>query len=503
MLDGNLTKAVLKKNVNKKVEWDFNVPDSKNDILKILSQTLEGTILEYDASDTSFNAKIRVHANILYIAESDEGSNISAIESVETIVIKTEVPTGLEYDFANISMELSNGSPVLINSRKVGVRANVNLFASLIKNVTLPKIDYENNRIEALTKDIDTYLSVISTDDKIPVSLNMPLPSGNPSVSEILKTTINIKNKDLKPISNKAVLKGELEMSVLYISVENTVETAEFSSPFTEIVDVSGLTDELELIYEARVCKNEVLLQENENNEYRNVALNGFIDLKITANERVNQTIVVDAYSPICKDTSKRDILEYEEMSGIVTDSVMIKEVVYFSDVSISEIVHMIASPTVKKAEMSGNKVDISGILSANVFVKTESGISSAIKELEFSYPQDGFKNKNYDSVTVNCELANISYNIVGSNAIEIRSTVILYTRLSKMNKLEYISDIKLLDDERHNVTRAPIVAYFIKEDDSLFSIAKKFCTTQARIRDINGIGNDEILNVGQYIIIE
>ena len=503
MLDGNLTKAVLKKSVGKKVEWDFNVPDSKNDILKILSQTLEGTVLEYDVKETSFNAKIRVQANILYIPDSSDEPGIAAIENTETIVIKTEVASGLQWDFANVLLNLKNLTPVLINSRKVGIRANADLGISLIKNMTIPQIDCQNNRIETRTQEIETYLSVISTEDKIPISLNMPLPSGNPAVTEILKTDLVIRNKDLKPISNKVVLKGDLETMILYISVDNTLETAEFSSPFTEIVDVAGLTDELELLYDAKTYKNEVITQENETGESRNIAINGYIDLKVTANERINQTIVVDAYSPVFKDTSKRDLLEYEEVSDIISDSVMIKEVVYFEDVNISEVSYMITDSFVRKAEIIGNKVDISGTLSANVFIKTDNGINSSIKEITFSYPQDGFKNKNYDNVSVNSEIGNLSYNIVGGNAIEIRATVILHTRLSKINRLNYICDIKLDENKKHAVTRAPIVAYFIKEEDTLFGVAKKFCTTTQKIREINDLSEDNEINVGQYIIIE
>ena len=506
MLDGNLSKTVLKKNVSKKVEWDFNVPDSKNDILKILSQTLEGTVLEYDLKETSFNAKIRVHANILYIADAGEGGGdpaIVALESVETIVLKTEVPRDIEWDFANVSLSLKNLAPVLINSRKAGVRANADLMVSLVKNVMLPEIDCEGRQIETRTKEIETYLSVISTDDKIPVSLNLPLPSGNPSVFEILKTDLSIKNKDLKPISNKAVLKGDIETTVLYVSVDNTIETAEFSSPFTEIVDVAGLSDELELVFDSKVYKNEVSVQENENNEPRSISINGNIDLKITANKRMNQTVIVDAYSPLYQDNSKRDILEYEEMSGVMSDSVMIKEVVYFEDINISEIIHIITESAVKKAEINGNKVDVSGVLSANVFIKTENGITSAMKEAAFSCSQDGFKNKSYDNVFVNSELANVSYNIVGSNAIEIRAALALETRLSKVSKLDYICDIQLDETKKQAVNRAPIVAYFLKEEDSLFSVAKKFRTTTDKIREINGIEDESRLKAGQYIIIE
>ena len=43
-----ITKNKLKKNISKKLEWDFNVPDNKNDILKITSLKVCGDITDYE-----------------------------------------------------------------------------------------------------------------------------------------------------------------------------------------------------------------------------------------------------------------------------------------------------------------------------------------------------------------------------------------------------------------------------------------------------------------------
>ena len=503
MLDPNLTKTVFKKAIPKKVEWDFNVPDSKRDILKILSQTVEGTVTEYDVKENSFNLKLQARANVLYIPEGEEDPKLTALESTEVMVIKTEIPTGAQWDFTDISLNMVNSQPILINSRKIGVRCNANIDIAFIKNMALPAIDCAEEEIETKNKEIHSFSTAILVCEKINVSLNAPLPSGKPAVCEILSTDFCVKNKDLKAIANKAVLKGDLEVKMLYNSVENTSEMVEFVSPFTEIVDVAGLSDELDIEFETKLFKNEAVASDNENGESRNVSVNGFVELKIRAVKPECLTVTIDAYSPIYADTCKRDMLEYEEMSNIMSDNMSVKEVIYFDDFDISEIVSISALPVIKKAEICGNRVDISGMLETTVIMKNNTDLSAAVKEIEFTYQQDGFSGKAYDDVSINADIAGISYNIAGNNCIEVRANVMLNTRLRKMNKLEYICGINLDYEKKHDVSRAPIVAYFVKEGDTLFKIAKKYRTTVFKLKEINGIEDENIIKIGQYLLIE
>lgn len=498
-----ITNEIFKKNIPKKIEWDFNVPDQKKDILKILSQTLDATILEYYIKDDYFSAKVSVNTNILYIPENSEDMPIANLESSEIFVLKMDIPKNLQWEFSSCDIKITENNTTLINSRKVGVRGNIQCLVSLIQNIPIPKIELDNSLVETKTKEIISYYTPILTLEKFNVSLNVPLPMGNPPILEVLQTNLFIQNKDLKPISNKAVLKGDLVCKLMYISVLNTIEVTEFTSQFTEIIDISGLTDDLDITYEAKINKTLVEVSQNEDNEIRNISVNGFVELKLTAIKTDTTTIIVDAYSPFYEEKWSRELIKFEELSKANIDNYLLKEVVYFDDIDISQVISINAKPIIKKAELSYNKVDVEAYLESVILVKTQNGISSYTKSIDFSYISEGFFNGNYDTISINTELSNISYNISGSNCIEIRANILFNTRLTKVYTLDLISDIILNKEQKHKIDRAPIVAYFVKDGDNLFSIAKKYKTTSSNLIKINNLNDENDIKINSYLIIE
>lgn len=498
-----LTNEVLKKNIPKKIEWDFNVPDQKNDILKILSQSLEATILEYYIKDDYFSGKVSVTTNVLYIPENSDDMQIANLESTEVFVIKMDIPKNLEWEFESCDIQVTENTSSLINSRKVGVRGNLQCVVSLIQNIPLPTIECDNSLIETKTKEIVAYYTPILTTEKFTVSLNVPLPAGNPPILEVLQTNLSIQNKDLKPISNKVVLKGDLVCKFMYISVLNSIEVAEFTSQFTEIVDIAGLTDDLDITYDVKINRTLVEVSKNEDDEIRNISVNGFVELKVTAIKTDTAVVAIDAYSPVYEEKFNKELIKFEELSKVNIDNYLLKEALYFDDTEILQVISIYAKPIIRKADINGNKVDVDAYLEAVILLKAQNGISSYTKEIAFSYTAEGFFNGSYDTVSINAELSNISYNISGSNCIEIRSNILFNTRLSKVISLDLISDITLDKDKKHKVDRAPIVAYFVKEGDTLFSIAKKYKTTIANLMKINNICNENEIKADSYIIIE
>ena len=51
MIEGTVTRIVRIQTIPQKIEWDINVPDTKRDVLKILSQTLNAYINDYQIQD--------------------------------------------------------------------------------------------------------------------------------------------------------------------------------------------------------------------------------------------------------------------------------------------------------------------------------------------------------------------------------------------------------------------------------------------------------------------
>lgn len=76
MLQGTVTRTVWQTSIPQKIEWDSNVPDSKRDILKILSQTLTGHITDYQVKDNVFTAVVELFATVLYLPEGEKNHRL-------------------------------------------------------------------------------------------------------------------------------------------------------------------------------------------------------------------------------------------------------------------------------------------------------------------------------------------------------------------------------------------------------------------------------------------
>lgn len=503
MTEGTVTKTVWNKTIPKKIEWDINVPDSKRDILKLLSQNLTGHITDYEIKDNLFSLKVELCATILYLPEGNDEPQIAALQSSETFVIKSELPQELCWDYANPQLTVTGHSPVFINSRKAGIRGQMNLTLCLLENTSIPCPETEGKGVEALWETVDTYSTPVMEEEQFPFSLNLPLPAGKPPALEILEATASIRNPDLKAISNKAVAKGNLEVKILYASTHSTLEIAEFSSPFTEILDVGNLSEDYQITYEMKPILHSSEIMQNEENEPKNLNFYGIITVYVTAREEGSISLISDAYSPKFQTKLLTKTATFESCSCLPEESVTIKEMLSLSDSQLEEILDVSATPRLSGAKAEENAIHISGALETRILYRNNAGIHCVTRDIPFETTRDISDGKKWSDVSVHTELNHFSYHILNQNNLEIRAGVNLNILLCKQENKQYVEAILIEEDCPIVCDRAPIVAYIIKPGDTLFQIAKKYATTVDRLKALNNVENDRNLKVGSYLIIE
>ena len=68
------------------------------------------------------------------------------------------------------------------------------------------------------------------------------------------------------------------------------------------------------------------------------------------------------------------------------------------------------------------------------------------------------------------------------------------------MTEISVIDNIESAEDSDENVYS--IVVYFVKPGDTLWNIAKRFKSTISAIASVNGIEDENVINVGQQLFI-
>ncbi len=501
MTQTNVTKTVWTKTVNQPIEWDLNVSDSKRDMLKILSQKITGYVSEYTVRDNLFTAKVQLCANLLYLPEGAEPVQICSITHSETVLVKEEIPTSLVWDFSDVQFTITKSNPVFINSRKAGIRGRLHLTLSLKENASLPQITMDED-IECLLETVSAYTVMQTSEEEFPVSLNFPLPQGKPPVAEILETTLSIKNQDIKPISNKVVAKGDYTVKILYASAISTLETAEFSSPFTEIVDVSA-GDDSDLMYDIIAFLQDIKVTQNEENEAKTIHITAVMQLQMKAINPCEIPLVTDAYSPKCTVKLLKKNAPFEQLKILPPETVSIKEMMPLPDVQLESIADVSCTPKLSGTKLEDNRIIMSGDLDTTVLYQTPTGMNSLSRQIPFELIHDLSTPTLCESATAKIIPNHFSYNILNQNSLELRLGVTAQMMLHHVAEKEYVEAILPDRDNPIHSDRAPIVAYIIKPGDTLFLIAKKYATTVERLKAVNNIENDRNLKVGSYLIIE
>ncbi len=501
MMEANITKTVWSKTVTQPIEWDLNVSDSKRDILKILSQKLTGYVSEYTVRDNLFSAKVPLRANLLYLPEGDEGVFISSVSHADTVLIKEEIPASLSWDFSEVNCTISQNNPVFINSRKAGIRGKLHITLTLKENMSLPTPSLDND-LECLRETVPSYTLLQTAEEEFPVSLSFPLPQGKPPVAEILDTSLQVRNQDLKPISNKVVAKGDYLVKMLYASTMSTLETVEFSSPFTEIIDLEAGEDSC-FMHDIAAEISDIKIAENEENEPKTVHVTGVMQLKIQSIKQQELPLITDAYSPKFPVKLLHRIAPFEQLEILPPETASLKEVMPLPDVQLESILDVSCLPSLSATKRDGDRILMSGDLDTTVLYQTPSGINSISRQIPFELVQDLPSHSDCEKANAKLYSNHFSYNILNQSSIELRLGVTAQIMLHQTVNKEYVEGILPDRDNPLKIDRAPIVAYIIKPGDTLFSIAKKYATTVDRLKAVNNIDDDRNLKVGSYLIIE
>lgn len=259
------------------VESDIIVPDVNPDMKKVLE--VSGTIcltqrlLQQDKVFLQGTVKMTV----LYLPDDTEGG------MVKNLIATREFNHTIDCRGVTPDMQLmaeatiENIDHTLINSRKLNLRCVVGLGIKVTRPLLLsPAIGVENPEGIALRKERIRLLSETDrSDGQIILREQLEIPSGKPTIGEILRITATPSSSEFYLTENKAVAKGQLRICTLYNGEDNSLQFMEHLLPFSEILDLDGATEGMmgEIDYHLTDLYCEI--RENADGEARSMGIEG------------------------------------------------------------------------------------------------------------------------------------------------------------------------------------------------------------------------------------
>lgn len=475
---------------------DYNVPDYRPDIMKVLKENGELRFDEVKAANKAVWVKGSLVFHILYRCEQSDGK-ISCLKGEIPFQEKLNIDGLQENGEVHAAGEIEDLTVGVINSRKLSIRAVVVLRASAEEQV----LEKFTSRLE-LPGDYQQKTGtwgalnlLASCRDVCRQKSEIVLPSNKPNVREILWRSVELRNVESHVEDGKAVVTGEILAAVLYSEEEESerLQWYETTVPLECAADCDAAGENCIFKISAVPLSAELEIKPDYDGEERILVLELSVSVDVRVWREEEMELLTDLYSlrekavPVVRERIGERLLVKNAAKCRVTEQLEIPE----SQEKILQICACEGTVRLEKYEPVENGIRAEGTITAELlYITTDDNmpIQSAREIYPFSQILEIPDMQPDVEAQMDCGLEQLSAVMMDQEHIEIKAVIQLNLMAflpQKIQNIEEITEEPLDMEELQN--RPGLVGYIAKAGDDLWTIAKENHTTIQDILETNG----------------
>lgn len=505
----NIHMNQIKDSINTQIslEDDFIIPETYPDINYIIADDSSIYLDNVKVLDGKIILKGSLSFRILYSNDETGALNKFDSEILVDEVLYTDVIK--EDDSINFSCDIEDLSAVLINSRKISIRAIVaiNISSESIFDIeTTSDISGENIYFEK--ESVKIIQLTECKKDILRLKTSIEIPSNSPNIDNILWDITRIKNLDVRLDDNALNLSGNLSTCVIY-EEENTGHSKwlEETIPFSGSLNLSGCNDELVPDIIVNLQSKNITLKTNSDGEARILEYDMAFGLNIKLYKEMELSYLNDVYSTKCELIPTRKHVKYNNliMKNISKCKISDRLKLSNSHGKILQICGNEGEIKIEETKIMDNCIHVEGVIIINLlYISTNDTIPvDIVKEVvPFSQNIEVYNITSDALIYIRPALEQLSCNMSSSNEVEVKATASLDTLVLGTLDADIITSITEEPLSNDTLKEIPsIMGYLVKNGDSLFSIAKQFYSTTEDIISINDINGNQV-TPGEMLLI-
>lgn len=177
-----------------------------------------------------------------------------------------------------------------------------------------------------------------------------------------------------------------------------------------------------------------------------------------------------------------------------------IREKQILPEVGANKIYDVDTAVNITKQTLLNDRILYEGEVTLNYIFNEGNGISTKKTTMPFNFSMD-FKGVNPSSnITTNMEIGTQDFVVTTDGEVEVKLDIVFNVTLIDTVEINIIDDIN--EEENRGNNTCSLVIYYAKAGDTIWKIAKKFGSTVDEIIRVNGIENENKLNIGQQLFI-
>lgn len=487
---------------------DYNVPDIKPDVGRMIQSKGDVAMEEVRLSDGRAFLRGSLNVDLLYVGE-EEGKiySLSAKLPMEEIINLEGIAGG---DKMCLKWEIEDLSLYVIHSRKLNIKAIVTFYAVVDESaeIRIPA-SVGDESISVRKKKVRLMSLYVHKKDTMRVKEDIQLVSNRPNIRELLWHTIEARGIDLRPEDNVVKVKGELAVFVLYVGDDegNPLQWLEYSLPFGGEVECPDCREELIPNIEVSMIHQGIDVKPDSDGEERIFQADVVLELDMKMYKEEEHDLVLDVYTPFkeCVLHGKKEVLDSllvrNSSKCRLTDRVEVKE----TQGKVLQICHSMGRVKIDKSAIVEDGILVEGIVLLKVLYiigNDDMPFYSMETIIPFTHVAEARGITKDCTYFLRTDMEQLSTTMVDSNELEVKATVGINVLVLNSREEMIIEKVEEQPLDRNKIQNMPgITVYMTAAGDTMWDIAKRFYTTVDEICRINELEGEEV-KPGQPLLL-
>lgn len=489
------------------LDEDYNVPDTKEDVKQIVQGRGQVKIEEIRLVENYLRVSGKLYFQILYVTDNAENAP-AVLEGKIPFeeMVYMEGDEGEQYFVQNVRTEFT---ATLVHSRKAGIRAMVEM-----------EIGREKLADEETTTDMEcdacvykkfrpVHLLELHTmkKDTYRIKEEITLPGTKESVGQLLLTDVSSRKLEIRPGEDELLLFGELLVFCMYRSEEGKTDWLEQSVSYEGRIPCEGMDESMYYSVQSVLDDPLVDVRLDEDGEMRILGIEGTMNLRMNVYREEELSLLEDVYALEQNCTLETREAVYEELLIQNHSKCKIAETLSLPELKddVLQICHSEGEMQVEHLEETEEGMQLEGILHLSfLYLRADDVVpfGSWSGMIPFSWLLE-CPNMTADTRhNITWHVEQLSVGLAGSEAVEVKAVLAFDTFMRNPVFMNVITNVEFTPLSIEEMEKRPgIIGYIVKEGDDLWSLAKRYRTTEQRIREVNGLEERE-LKAGDKLLI-
>ena len=480
---------------------DFTLPDYCPDISKIFKCQAVPRVSSKGVNGKNITVDGTVMLTVLYC---DKEGNLCSYE--------------YQYPFSK-SIELTNemGSVNLycktrieyincraVTGRKIDIHGAVGIYLKAFKRKATDIISDIDDANTEINRGIAPATVPMGYAEKyLMVEDELHIGQGQPAVRNILRSEAKSCVRETKVINDKAVVKGEMTVCILYCpeggGAPQNVKTV---IPFSQIVDVEGINDSCNCETKSEIAFFEVKPRISQSGETKTFALTAKILLTCEAWCGNDIAVILDAFSRKHEVDVVRNKVCFEKITTNISETYHCKKSIDL-ETPVDGVLDLWCNVQSGAVKFEDSYMIICGVIIASMIVNGEKNNTYYCeKSIDFEYKYPVLCEIGMPHCEPEIEILSCGYTLTSQENMELRVDLAVNASVYERSEMSLISDFNIDESKpAKRITNGALIIYFPNENENVWDIARNYNASVEEIMRINDLESNSIPS-GKTILV-